>query len=284
MNMSEEIPYQDIVSLALQEDIGNGDITTEAIYSGKEHSEAELIAKDNGIIAGLELADYIYKKLDPNIKFEQQVNDGNRVDKGQLIGTAKGPANLLLSAERTILNFMQRMSGVATMTRLFVEEIKHTQASILDTRKTIPGFRYLDKWAVRLGGGTNHRYRLDDQFLIKENHISVAGTPEEAIDLCVKLRDKKNLNTWIEIEVTDLNMFERVLRQGKADIVMLDNMSLTDMEKAVSMANGKVKLEASGNVNIDTVAGIAETGVDYISSGALTHSTKALDISMVFAI
>lgn len=281
--MSEEIPYGEIVSLALKEDIGYGDITTEAIYSGKEYTKAELFAKGNGIIAGLELARYIYKQLDSDINFEWEVNDGDEVKQGQLIGAAKGPANVLLSAERTILNFMQRMSGVATMTRQFADAIKHTRSSILDTRKTIPGFRYLDKWAVRLGGGTNHRYRLDDQFLIKENHISVAGSPEAAINQCVKLRDEKNLNTKIEIEVTNLEMFDRVLHQGRADIVMLDNMSLDDMEKAVVKAEGKVKIEASGNVNLHTVARIAETGVDYISSGALTHSTKAMDISMIFA-
>lgn len=281
--MSEKIPYEELVSLAIEEDIGQGDITTEAVYSGKKYAEAELIAKDNGIIAGLELASYIYKKLDSNINFEQTVRDGGNVEKGQLIGTAKGPANVLLSAERTILNFMQRMSGVATMTHKFVDAIKHTQACILDTRKTIPGFRYLDKWAVRLGGGTNHRFRLDDQFLIKENHISVAGSPEEAIDHCVKLRDKKDLDVKIEIEVTDLGMLDRVLHHGQADIIMLDNMSLDDLKKAVDKANGRVKLEASGNVNIVTVANIAETGVDYISSGVLTHSTKAMDISMIFA-
>jgi len=281
--MPEKVPYHAIVSLALEEDIGSGDITTEAIYSGSEYAEAELIAKDTGIIAGIELAAYIYEMLDSGIEFEQKMKDGDKVEGGQLIATAKGPANVLLSAERTILNFMQRMSGVASTTRLFVDAIHHTNASILDTRKTIPGFRYLDKWAVRLGGGTNHRYRLDDQFLIKENHISVAGSPEAAISHCAKLRDRMDPELLIEIEVTDLAMLEQVLRHGQADMVMLDNMSLEDMEEAVAKSEGRVKLEASGNVNIDTVAGIAETGVDYISSGALTHSAKALDISMIFA-
>ena len=281
--MPDKVPYHDIVALALEEDIGNGDITTEAVYSRSEYAQAELIAKDNGIIAGIELAAYIYEMLDSSIQFEQNIRDGDRVEPGQLIATAKGPANVLLSAERTILNFMQRMSGVASTTRLFVDAIEHTNASILDTRKTIPGFRYLDKWAVRLGGGTNHRYRLDDQFLIKENHISVAGSLEAAIIHCAKLRDRKDPELVIEIEVTDLAMLERVLSHGQADMVMLDNMSLEDMEEAVRKSKGQVKLEASGNVNIDTVAGIAETGVDYISSGALTHSAKALDISMIFA-
>lgn len=281
--MSDNLPYQYIVTLALREDIGDGDITTEAIYRGSEYAEAELIAKEDGVIAGLELAEYIYNQIDADIEFTQEVDDGDSVKRGQLIGAAKGPSNILLSAERTVLNFMQRMSGVATRTRKFVDAIEHTQAAILDTRKTVPGHRYLDKWAVRLGGGTNHRMRLDDLFLIKENHISVAGSPEEAIDRCVRFKHQQDLNVNIEIEVPDLEILDRVLDHGKADIVMLDNMSLTDMQTAVKRARNQVKLEASGNVNLDRLVDIAETGVDYISSGAITHSARALDISMIFA-
>ena len=276
-----EREYEYIVSLALREDIGDGDITSEAIYDDKSFAEAELIAKEDGIVAGVELAEYIYKSLSDQIAFEAHRSDGESVRRGQLIATAKGQTNLLLTGERTVLNFMQRMSGVATTTKKFVDEIKHTPAKILDTRKTIPGHRYLDKWAVRLGQGANHRMRLDDLFLIKENHIRMAGSVEKAIDACLKLRSREDLHAKIEVEVPDLELLKRVLDHGEVDIVMLDNMSLVDMQKAVTIASGAVKLEASGNVSLKTVAEIAETGVDYISVGAITHSAPALDISML---
>lgn len=281
--MSNQQQYQYIVTLALKEDIGRGDVTTEAIYSGREYAEAELIAKEEGVVAGLELAGYIYNQMDGNIEFHAEKRDGERIKRGQLLGVAKGQANILLSAERTVLNFMQRMSGIATMTRAFSDAISHTKTRILDTRKTIPGHRYLDKWAVRLGGGTNHRMRLDDLFLIKENHISVAGSVPHAIDRCLAYKRTHNLDTKIEIEVTDLEMLKKVLKHGGADIVMLDNMGLDHLKEAVDLAESRVKLEASGNMKLENVADVAETGVDYISVGAITHSARALDISMLFA-
>lgn len=274
--------YEYIVNLALKEDIGDGDITTQAIYRGDEIAEAELIAKQDGVIAGLELIEYTYQQLSDNINFETETHDGARIKRGQLIAVARGPANILLTGERTVLNFLQRMSGVATLTNQFVEEIKHTGTKILDTRKTMPGHRYLDKWAVRLGGGSNHRERLDDLFLIKDNHISVAGGIAKAIQACVRFRKQNNLDVKIEIEVANLDALDEILDQGEVDIIMLDNMSLTDMQKAVKKTGARYKLEASGNVHMANVADIAETGVDYISVGAITHSATALDISMLF--
>jgi nicotinate-nucleotide pyrophosphorylase (carboxylating) len=273
-----------IVALALKEDIGEGDITTEAIYKGTEYVEAEIIAKEDGIIAGIELASYIYSRLDESIVFEPNVKDGHVIHRGQLAGVAKGPANILLTGERTVLNFMQRMSGIATKTHAYVKALEGTRTQILDTRKTVPGHRYLDKWAVRLGGGTNHRMRLDDRFLIKENHISVAGSISKAIDSCIRFRELKHLrDVKIEIEVKNLDELSNVIHHGGVDYVMFDNMDVLDMQTGVRMAGGRFLTEASGNVTLDTVRDIAETGVDYISAGALTHTVKALDLSMLFA-
>jgi nicotinate-nucleotide pyrophosphorylase (carboxylating) len=273
-----------IVALALKEDIGDGDITTEAIYRGTEYAEAEIIAKEDGIIAGVDLAAYIYSRLDDSIKFEPNVKDGQVIRRGQLVGVAKGPANILLTGERTVLNFMQRMSGIATKTHAYVKALEGTKAQILDTRKTVPGHRYLDKLAVRLGGGTNHRMRLDDRFLIKENHISVAGSVSKAIDSCIRFREAKNLQgVKIEIEVRNLDELSNVIHHGGVDFVMFDNMDILDMQTGVKMVGGRFLIEASGNVTLETVRDIAETGVDYISCGALTHTVKALDLSMLFA-
>lgn len=273
--------YEHIVKLALEEDIGSGDITSKAIYSGNEWAEARFIAKESGIIAGLEIASYIFKQISEEIEFTTKFNDGAIIKKGYTIARLSGPANLILTAERTVLNFMQRMSGVASYTHLFVEEISHTPVKILDTRKTIPGHRLLDKWAVRLGGGANHRMRLDDLFLIKENHISVAGSIKDAIQYCVAYKNKNDLSVKIEIEVSNLDDLTTALKTGKVDIIMLDNMSLTDMQKAVKISDNTVKLEASGNISLSNVANVAETGINYISVGAVTHSAHALDISLL---
>lgn len=278
--MNKQVEW--IVALALKEDIGNGDITTEAIYSGKEYAEAEIIAKEDGVIAGVELAGYIYSQLDSSISFVPNLHDGKIVHRGQLVGVAKGPANLLLTGERTVMNFMQRMSGIATKTFAYVKTLEGTRAQILDTRKTCPGHRYLDKWAVRLGGGSNHRMCLDDRFLIKENHISVAGSIAKAIDLCQRFKESNKLEARIEIEIKNLDELIAVIHHGGVDYVMFDNMDILDIQTGVKMVNGKFLTEASGNVTLDTVRDIADTGVDYISSGALTHSVKALDLSMLF--
>ena len=272
----------EIVNLAIQEDIRNGDITTQAVFSGNELTKATFWCKDSGIIAGLELAVFIFKKIDPDIRFIKTVKDGQKVTKGDAIAEVSGPADSILTGERTVLNFMQRMSGVATKTTVFAEAIAHTKTKLLDTRKTIPGHRYLDKWAVRLGGGQNHRYCLDDMYLIKENHIVVAGGISNAIHKCLHHKEWNGFDWKIEVEVTTLDELQEVLNTGHVDFVLLDNMNLKQLSKAVEMVSGKLKTEASGNMNLKRLPKVAKTGVDFISVGALTHSVNALDISLIF--
>lgn len=271
-----------IVRRALKEDIGAGDITTNAIYSGSEVAKGELKIKQHGIIAGLEVAGYIFQEIDPKINFQPKCEDGTFVEPGMIAAVVEGPSNKILTGERTMLNFLQRMSGIATRTRQFVEAVSGTSAKILDTRKTVPGHRYLDKWAVRLGGGTNHRMRLDDRFLIKENHIAVAGSISEAIALCVNFRNQNKIFAKIEIEVRNFVELEEVLSINGVDYIMLDNMKSDEMRQAVDRVGGRVPLEASGNISLENVKEIAETGVDYISVGSLTHSVRALDVSLLF--
>lgn len=273
-----------LISLSLKEDIGDGDITTEAIYTGREHATAEFLAKEDGVAAGIEFLRYFFEQLDEDLVYTHNIDDGEEIHRGQLIATVEGAANVILTGERTALNFLQRMCGVATKTRKLVEAISHTETRILDTRKTVPGHRVLDKWAVELGGGTNHRMRLDDRFLIKENHISVAGGIARAIQACDKFREDNDLDAAIEIEVKNLDEVHEVLAYGEKEVsyVMLDNMSNDDMREAVSLIRGRFKTEASGNVTLKRAASIAETGVDFISVGAITHSVPALDISLLF--
>ncbi len=271
-----------IVSIALQEDIRNGDITTQAVFSGNERTSGNFLAKESGIIAGIELAGYIFTTIDPDITFKQLIKDGGKVSKGDLIAEVSGPSDSILTGERTVLNFMQRMSGVATKTRVFADAISHTNTKLLDTRKTLPGHRYLDKWAVRLGGGKNHRYCLDDMYLVKENHIKVAGGVKEAIQKCIEHK-QLNGNEWkIEVEVTNMDELKDAISTESIDMVLLDNMDINMLVEAVEMVAGAVETEASGNMTLDRIPKVAETGVDYISVGALTHSVKALDISLLF--
>ncbi len=272
------------IDIALNEDINTGDITTQAIFGSHHHVEGEFIAKEEGTIAGLELAGHIFGRLSDKVAFYPAVVDGTLVIKGATVATVIGPADIVLTTERTVLNFIQRMSGIATQARRFTDEISHTKARILDTRKTAPGLRVLDKWAVRIGGGVNHRMRLDDLFLIKDNHITTAGSITAAIEACVDYRKEKDLSAGIEVEVKNLEELGEALEHSEVDIILLDNMSTDNMKRAVLTATGRVKLEASGNVSLETVRAIAETGVDYISVGALTHSVKAMDISLLFQI
>lgn len=271
---------EDIVSIALQEDIRNGDITTQAVFSGNERTSGNFLAKESGIIAGIELAGYIFTTIDPDITFKQLIKDGGKVSRGDLIAEVSGPSDSILTGERTVLNFMQRMSGVATKTRVFADAISHTNTKLLDTRKTLPGHRYLDKWAVRLGGGKNHRYCLDDMYLVKENHIKVAGGVKEAIQKCIEHK-QLNGNEWkIEVEVTNLDELKDAISTESIDMVLLDNMDINMLVEAVEMVAGAVETEASGNMTLDRIPKVAETGVDYISVGALTNSISALDISI----
>ncbi|MGD9898654.1 MAG: carboxylating nicotinate-nucleotide diphosphorylase [Calditrichaceae bacterium] len=266
-----------VVKQALAEDIGDGDVTSICTIPGDTRAAGRMIAKEMGVIAGLEVAGMVFAAIDKSVKFVPVVQDGASVKKGDLIAGISGPARSILEAERVALNFLQRMSGIATLTRKFVKAVEGTSAVILDTRKTVPGLRLTDKWAVRLGGGQNHRIGLYDMVMVKDNHIAAVGSITKAVAM-VKEKDKRNRP--IEVEVKNLKELEEALGL-KIDRIMLDNMSTDEMKQAVKLTDGRIPLEASGNVNPGTVAGIAATGVDYISVGMLTHSVKALDISLL---
>jgi nicotinate-nucleotide pyrophosphorylase (carboxylating) len=263
------------IQAALVEDVGPGDVTSQATLPADLWYNGRFLAKAPGIIAGLEVVAQVCAAVDPAIRLTPLVADGDQVKRGTIIATVEGPARSLLTAERTALNFLQRMSGIASLTRRFVDAVAGTNAVILDTRKTAPGLRAIDKWAVRLGGGQNHRYGLYDMVLIKDNHIAAVGGISEAV---ARARSAAQ-NLPIEVEVKNLAELDEALALT-VDRIMLDNMSLAEMREAVERTNGRCPLEASGNVSLETVAAIAATGVDYISSGALTHSVMALDISL----
>ncbi len=265
-----------IIDYALNEDIGKGDITTNSIIPGDLTTRATMLAKAPGVIAGLEVAEYVFKSLNPEIKWNPFVKDGDKVKKGDLILEVKGSYRALLTGERLALNFMQRMSGIATMTSYFVEAVAEFGTKILDTRKTAPGLRLLDKYSVKTGGGTNHRIGLYDMVLIKDNHIKVAGGILKAVE---QVRKHVDPAIKIEVETTTIEEVYQAL-EAKADIIMLDNMTTVTMAECVKIINRQAQIEASGNMTLERLKEVAATGVDYISIGALTHSVMALDISM----
>jgi nicotinate-nucleotide pyrophosphorylase (carboxylating) len=265
-----------IIRRALREDIGDGDVTTRCTVPAQMLLAGRFIAKEAGIVAGLEVARLTFAMLDENVEFTPHVADGECVAAGQVIATVRGPGRALLGGERVALNFLQRMSGIASLARSFATAVQGTQAVILDTRKTAPGLRLLDKWAVRLGGAQNHRSGLYDMVLIKDNHIAAVGGITQAVER-VRARDRRK--RAIEVEVKNLAELQEAL-ELTVDRIMLDNMSLDQMCEAVRLTDGRVPLEASGNVTLENVAAVAATGVDYISVGALTHSVRALDISL----
>lgn len=264
-----------IAKRALAEDIGSGDVTTDSIVPPHLIAQGEFVVKETGVIAGLSFVQWIFRLADESVVYSPLIPEGSPVTTGDVVATVRGPARSILTVERTALNFLQRMSGIATLTRRYVDAVAGTRVVILDTRKTAPGLRALDKWAVRLGGGSNHRMGLYDMVLIKDNHIEVAGGITEAVRR-VRSHDP---GLPIEVEVKNLAEFDEALTLD-VDRIMLDNMSLEEMREAVRRANGRVKIEASGGVTLERVKAIAATGVDYISVGALTHSVKALDISL----
>jgi nicotinate-nucleotide pyrophosphorylase (carboxylating) len=268
-----------IILTALSEDKGKEDITTSAIFSKNEKATGEFIIKATGVVAGLEVAKRVFTLVDDTIAFDIIIHDGTPVVYGDIAAKLSGPAASLLTAERTALNFSQRMSGIASATSEYVRKLQGTKAKILDTRKTVPGLRLLDKMAVKSGGGENHRIGLYDMFLIKDNHIQVAGSITEAVIRCVRYRDVKYPGYKIEVETSTLDEVREVMSLP-VDIVMLDNYTLENMRTAVEIIGDRFKTEASGGVNLDTIRDIALTGVDYISVGAITHSIKALDISL----
>ena len=278
-NIEAEERLKRLIDMAFEEDLGTGDLATQVIFPEVREAEAYLIAKADGVISGLEVARMVLEHFGPLRDFTPHVKDGDRVTKGQRILDFKGDYAHLLSSERIMLNFLQRMSGIATATRLYVDLLAGTRTRILDTRKTLPGHRYTDKMAVLHGGGMNHRMGLYDMCLLKDNHITVCGGVRQAIEAA---RAQLPISVKIEIETETLPQVQEALDAG-ADIIMLDNMDIPTMRRAVEMISGRAKTEASGNITKDNIAQIArETGVDFISSGALTHSVQALDISMKF--
>jgi nicotinate-nucleotide pyrophosphorylase (carboxylating) len=266
-----------LIQIALEEDIGTGDVTTAAVLTGAEAGKAKAIAKADIVVAGIDVFREAFLFLDNSMQFTGYCEDGHSVEKGEVLAEISGLLGSILTAERVALNLFQRMCGIATFTRRYVDEIKGTRAKILDTRKTAPGLRYFDKYAVRIGGGFNHRFGLYDGVLIKDNHIAAAGGISRALD---RVRGRFPHTLKVEIEVKNLQEVEEALISG-ADVIMLDNMSIDDMRMSVASVNGKVPLEASGNVTLANVRQIAETGVDFISVGALTHSVPASDISLM---
>jgi nicotinate-nucleotide pyrophosphorylase (carboxylating) len=263
---------------ALDEDLGRaGDITSAATIPEGKRAKAKLVARKAGTIAGLVCAAEAFSQLDPRFSFNAKIRDGATVSAKDLLAEISGDAREILSAERVALNFLGHLSGVATLTAAYADKIKHTKAKIIDTRKTTPGLRALEKYAVRCGGGVNHRMGLDDAVLIKDNHIAVAGGIAQVLKAA---RVSVGHLVKVEIEVDTLDQFEQVLKAGAADVVMLDNMDPATMKRAVEMNAGKLVLEASGGVSLETIAKIAESGVDVISVGALTHSAPVLDIGL----
>lgn len=283
MNMSHEetrallAAAAPLIELAIAEDIDGGDVTSNSLLPEDQNLTGRFVVKRDGVIAGLPVVRALLAAVDSRLRFEALAEDGDRVKAGELVATASGSGRSLLAAERTALNFLQRMSGIATTTRACVDAVAGTGALILDTRKTLPGFRVLDKHAVRAGGGVNHRMGLYDMFLIKDNHIDAVGDLENAVRMARRSRP----DLRIEVEVRDLSELQRALALDPLpDRIMLDNMDLVTMRAAVDSTHGRTALEASGGVDIGNVRDIAATGVDAISIGALTHSAKALDISM----
>jgi nicotinate-nucleotide pyrophosphorylase (carboxylating) len=277
--LTEEAIQSFIVS-ALAEDIGEGDHSSLGAIPKDTQSKARLLIKDDGVIAGLELSERIFLQVDPLLQTKFFKKDGDPIKKGEVAFEVSGSAQSILSAERLVLNCMQRMSGIATYTQRLCKLIEGTSAQLLDTRKTTPNFRLMEKWAVAIGGGHNHRFALYDMVMLKDNHVDMAGGIQKAVENTHQYLKAKNKNLKIEIETRNLDELQEVLRIGGIDIIMLDNMSTDEMKKAVRLINGKYKTEASGGITETTLRPVAECGVDFISVGALTHSVKSLDLSL----
>ena len=275
-NITMKLNADDLILSALKEDITSEDITTNSVMPEYKLGEVELICKEDGVIAGLEVFKRVFTLLDENTEVTFNCKDGDRVTKGQKLGIVKGDIRVLLSGERTALNYLQRMSGIATYTRKIADLLEGSNTKLLDTRKTTPNMRVFEKYAVKVGGGHNHRYNLSDAILLKDNHIGAAGGVKEAVKMA---KEYASFVCKVEVEVENLDMLKEALEAG-ADIIMLDNMSVEDMKEAVRLTQGKAVTECSGNVTKENVARLVDIGVDYISSGALTHSSPILDRSL----
>ena len=275
-NISLSVNADHLIRLALQEDITSEDITTNSVMPHYQLGQVQLICKEEGIIAGLDVFSRVFKLLDEKTKVTLNCKDGDCVINGQLIGVVEGDIRVLLSGERTALNYLQRMSGIATYTHRVVQLLQNSHTKLLDTRKTTPNMRIFEKYAVKVGGGYNHRYNLSDGILLKDNHIGAAGSVTKAIEMA---KAYAPFVRKIEVEVENLTMLDEALAAG-ADIIMLDNMRIEDMKEAVKRCHGKAVTECSGNVTKENIARLVDIGVDYISSGALTHSAPILDFSL----
>jgi len=275
-SIKENIQIDKIIEQALLEDIGTRDITTESIIPSNLKAKGIIKTSEEGVVAGLDAACRIFQKLDSEIIFQEKIKDGTKITPNKVLAEITGPARTILKGERVALNFLQRMSGIATITSKFCQEIKDFPVRIVDTRKTTPGLRILEKYAVRMGGGYNHRFGLYDAVLIKDNHIAVAGGIKSAVN---SIRKQISHTVKIEVEVENLSQLQEALKM-KVNIIMLDNMDLETMKEAVKMVKSKALIEASGGITLEKVREIAQTGVDLISIGALTHSVKSLDIGM----
>lgn len=275
-NITMKLNADELIMMALREDITSEDITTNAVMPEKKAGEVNLICKQDGIIAGLHVFERVFKLLDEETTVTFFAKDGDKVTNGSILATVKGDIRVLLSGERTALNYLQRMSGIATYTRTIVDLLAGTNIRLLDTRKTTPNMRIFEKYAVTVGGGCNHRYNLSDGVLLKDNHIGAAGSVTKAVKMAKKYAP---FVRKIEVEVENLDMVKEAVEAG-ADIIMLDNMSHDQMKEAVKIIDGKAQTECSGNVTKDNIASLADIGVDFISSGALTHSSPILDVSL----
>jgi nicotinate-nucleotide pyrophosphorylase (carboxylating) len=275
-----EEAIQLFIKSAFAEDIGPGDYSSLAAIPTDKMGKAKLLIKDEGILAGLEIAEMIFKTLDPYLQVELLLKDGDSVKFGDIGLIVSGSAASILSAERLVLNCMQRMSGIATVTNRLTQKIIHTKARLMDTRKTTPNFRLMEKWAVHIGGGVNHRFALYDMVMLKDNHVDFAGGIRAAIERTKAYLATNNLNLKIEIETRNLDEVKEVIEVGGVDFVMLDNMDYTTMREAVDLIDGRFETEASGGITEETLEAVAKCGVDFISMGALTHSVKSMDISL----
>ncbi|WP_162428155.1 carboxylating nicotinate-nucleotide diphosphorylase [Pontibacter pudoricolor] len=275
-----EKSISDFIAMALTEDIGDGDHSSLASIPGDALNQARLLVKGDGILAGVELAGYIFNAVDPTLQVEVLMQDGATIKYGDVALTVKGKAQSILTAERLVLNCMQRMSGIATYTHHLTDLIKGTGAKLLDTRKTTPNFRIMEKWAVVIGGGYNHRFGLFDMIILKDNHVDYAGGIKEAIVATQRYLQEKDKNLRIEVETRNLDEVKQAIETGGIHRIMLDNMTPEMMREAVAMIGGKFETEASGGITETTIRSVAECGVDYISVGALTHSIKSIDLSL----
>lgn len=269
-----------IISNAVREDVGEGDHSSLACIPGNARGKAKLLVKDSGIIAGVQFAEKVFKYIDPEMKLEILINDGEEVKKGDIVFFVSGSSQSILKAERLVLNGMQRMSAIATKTNEYVQKLKGTQTQILDTRKTTPGIRALEKWAVKIGGGGNHRFALYDMIMLKDNHIDFAGGISKAIEKTREYLKTNNLDLKIIVEARNLDEIREILKHDDIYRILIDNFSFEDTRKAVNLINQKCQTESSGGITLETVRKYAECGVDFVSSGALTHSIYNMDLSL----